>query len=155
MRAIDSSSFPPAAALPRTRRQLRAHELPAGVSFCKIDGLQIPIVMQDREGVAAARTLRCFTAGAEGRHEAGIYSFWSVLAGPFALFILRAPQGRPIEERLREYVHKIVRRGELLREFADRVTPSSADEVELWMKAHPADAQFMVSEDLLPAERAS
>ena len=112
---------------------------------CEIAGRRIPIVMQDRNGQAAGRTLRSFNGGEEGAHEAGIYSFWSVLAGPIALFIFRVPHGCSIEERLREYAGKTARRAELLQKFGDRLMPSSEDEVDLWLRAHPADAQFAVS----------
>ena len=114
---------------------------------CDVAGRRIPIVMHDRNGQAAQRTLHCFNGGADGAHEAGTYSFWSVLAGPIALFIFRAPPGCPIEERLREYAGKTAQRGELLLKFGDRLMPSSEDEVDLWLRAHPADAQFAVSSD--------
>jgi len=112
---------------------------------CEIAGRRIPIVMQDRNGQAAGRTLRSFNGGEEGAHEAGIYSFWSVLAGPIALFIFRVPHGCSIEERLREYAGKTARRAELLLKFGDCLTPSSEDEVDLWLRAHPVDAQFVAS----------
>lgn len=112
---------------------------------CEVAGRRIPIVMQDRNGRAANRTLRSFTCGEGGAHETGTYSFWSVLAGPVALFIFRAPRSCPVEERLREYAGKTARRGELLLKFGDRLMPSSEDEVDLWLRAHPVDAQFAVS----------
>jgi hypothetical protein len=117
----------------------------ADPTFCDVGGRRIPIVMQDRHGHAAPRTLRYFTAGEGGPHEAGVYAFWSVLAGPVAIFILRTPVGRPVDERLREYIAKTAHRTELLQKLADRVMPSTADEVELWLRAHPIDATFALS----------
>jgi hypothetical protein len=114
-------------------------------TFCEVGGRRIPIVMQDRHGRAAARALRYFTAGEGGPHESGVYAFWSVLAGPVAIFILRTPVGRPIDERLREYIGKTPHRTELLQQLADRVMPSTADEVELWLRAHPIDATFALA----------
>jgi hypothetical protein len=111
-------------------------------THCEAGGRRIPIVMQDRHGRAAPRELRYFTAGEGGPHESGVYAFWSVLAGPVAIFIFRSPVDRPIDERLREYIGKTVHRTELLQQLADRVMPSTADEVDLWLRAHPIDATF-------------
>jgi hypothetical protein len=132
------------------RRLLEIESLRRGLDApqedsCEVAGRRIPIVMQDRNGRAAQRTLRGFNGGEQGVHETGTYSFWSVLAGPIALFIFRAPHGSSIEERLREYAGKTARRAELLQKFGDRLMPSSEDEVDLWLRAHPADAQFAVS----------
>ena len=114
-------------------------------TFCEVGGRRMPIVMQDRHGHAAPRALRYFTAGEGGPHESGVYAFWSVLAGPVAIFILRSPAGRPVDERLREYIGKTAHRTELLQKLADRVMPSTADEIELWLRAHPIDATFALA----------
>jgi len=39
----------------------------------------------------------------------------------------------------------LARRAELLLKFGDCLTPSSEDEVDLWLRAHPVDAQFVAS----------
>jgi hypothetical protein len=132
------------------RRQMRAVHCADAANapqrtHCEAVGRRIPIVMQDRHGRAAPRELRYFTAGEGGPHESGVYAFWSVLAGPVAIFIFRSPVDRPIDERLREYIGKTARRTELLQQLADRVMPSTADEVELWLRAHPVDAAFALA----------
>src|SRR5262245_36632408 len=114
-------------------------------THCEIGGRRIPIVMQDRHGRATPRELRYFTAGEGGPHESGVYAFWSVLAGPVAIFIFRSPVDRPVDARLREYIGKTAHRAELLQRLADRVMPSTADEVELWLRAHPVDATFALA----------
>jgi hypothetical protein len=114
-------------------------------THCEAGGRRIPIVMQDRHGRAAPRELRYFTSGEGGAHESGVYAFWSVLAGPVAIFIFRSPADSPIDARLREYIGKNAHRTELLQQLADRVMPSTADEVDLWLRAHPIDARFALA----------
>lgn len=113
--------------------------------YCEVGGRRFPIVMQDRQGRVAQSAMRWFTGGEEGPHEAGFYSFWSVLAGPVALFIFRTREGREVDERLRDYVSRTERRAELLQQFGDRVMPSTCDEIDLWLKTHPVDASFAIS----------
>ena len=131
------------------RQMLAVHRADAAnaaqPTHCEAGGRRIPIVMQDRHGRAAPRALRYFTSGEGGAHESGVYAFWSVLAGPVAIFIFRSPADSPIDERLREYIGKNAHRTELLQQLADRVMPSTADEVDLWLRAHPIDARFALA----------
>ena len=113
--------------------------------YCDIGVRNIPVVMQDRLGKPASNTLRWFCGDEKGVHETRGYAFWSVLAGPVPLMVFRVESGRPMESELRDRGRMTVRQVDVLHKFADRVMPATADEVELWLKSHPAEASFLVS----------
>jgi len=113
---------------------------------CDIGPRNIPVVMEDRLGKPAGSTLRWFCGDDSGVHEPRAYAFWSVLAGPVSLLVFRVADGFPMEDALRDRARMTLRQIDLLHKFADRVMPATADEVELWLKSHPADAPFLVSD---------
>ena len=113
--------------------------------YCDIGARNIPVVMQDRLGKPASTTLRWFCGDEKGVHETRGYAFWSVLAGPVPLMVFRVENGRPMESELRDDGRMTARQVDVLHKFADRVMPATADEVDLWLKSHPAEASFLVS----------
>ena len=113
---------------------------------CDIGPRHIPIVMEDRLGNPLEGTFRWFSGDDSGVHELREYAFWSVLAGPVPLIVFRVSDGRAIESELRDHARVTPRQTELLEKFADRVMPATAGEIGLWLKSHPADATFLVSD---------
>jgi hypothetical protein len=111
---------------------------------CDIGPRNIPVVMEDRLGKPAGRTLRWFCGDDSGVHEPRVYAFWSVLAGPVPLLVFRVADGRAMEYELRDSARMTLRQIDLLHKFADRVMPATADEVDLWLRSHPVDAPFLV-----------
>lgn len=103
-------------------------------------------MMEDRFGKPVEVTLRWFCGDDSGVHEPRAYGFWSVLAGPVPLLVFRVANGSSMEYALRDRARMTLRQIDLLHKFADRVMPATADEVELWLKSHPADAPFLVSD---------
>ena len=114
--------------------------------YCDIGVRNVPVVMEDRLGKPAANTLRWFCGDENGAHETRRYTFWSVLAGPVPLMVFRVANGLPIESELRDRADMTQRQIDVLHKFADRVMPATADEVDLWLKSHPAEASFLVSD---------
>ena len=113
--------------------------------YCDIGARNIPVVMQDRLGKPASSTTRWFCGDENGVHETRGYAFWSVLAGPVPLMVFRVQSGRPMASELGDHGRMTVRQVEVLQKFADRVMPATIDEVDLWLKSHPAEASFLVS----------
>ena len=111
---------------------------------CDIGPRSIPVVMEDRLGKPAESTLRWFCGDDSGVHEPLVYAFWSVLAGPVPLLVFRVAEGRTMEYELWDRARMTPRQIDLLHKFADRVMPATADEVDLWLRSHPADAPFLI-----------
>jgi hypothetical protein len=86
--------------------------------------------------------LRWF-CGDEGGVTRG-YAFWSVLAGPVPLMVFRVASGRPMEDELKHGDEMTPRQVDLLQRFADRVVPSTPDEVNRWLRSHPEHAASLV-----------
>ena len=114
--------------------------------YCDIGPRSIPVVMEDRLGKPAASTLRWFCGDDSGAHDPRAYTFWSVRAGPVPLLAFRVADGRSMEGELRDRARMTLRQIDLLHKFADRVVPATADEVDLWLRSHPEDAPFLVSD---------
>ena len=111
---------------------------------CDIGARNIPVVMEDRSGKPAESTLLWFCADQGGVTQG--YAFWSVLAGPVSLMVLRVASGHPMESELNHGGEMTLRQVDLLQRFADRVMPATADEVNLWLQSHPEHAPFLVSQ---------
>ena len=109
---------------------------------CDIGARNIPVVMEDRSGKPAKSTLRWFCGGHGGVTRG--YAFWSVLAGPVPLMVFRVASGRPIENELKHGDEMTPRQVDLLQRFADRVVPSTPDEVNRWLRSHPEHAASLV-----------
>ena len=114
--------------------------------YCDIGPRSIPVVMEDRLGKPIQSTVRWFCGDDSGVHEPRACAFWSVLAGPVPLIVFRVADSSSIEGELRNRSHMTLRQIDLLHKFADRVMPATADEVDLWLRSHPADAPFLVSD---------
>lgn len=109
--------------------------------YCDINGRRIPIVMEDRQGCVTRAATRKF-AGGNGSPPAGD-SFWAVMAGPVPLFVFRAIDGRPVEDRLHDHGGMTARQIELLQKFAARIVPATSDEIKLGLSAHPEAASLL------------
>jgi len=51
-----------------------------------------------------------------------------------------------MQSELSDHARMTARQVDVLQKFADRVMPATADEVDLWLKSHPAEASFLVSD---------
>ena len=103
---------------------------------------RIRIIMQDRYGRAANRATLRFTGGTAGANDAGVYAFWTVMASARPLFILRTKEHMPVEDVLCDRTRMSEGQLTALETLADRVLPSTPEEVKMWLKANPAEAAF-------------
>lgn len=101
---------------------------------------RLPIVMRSRRGEPIGRATLEFDGGAEGPQEAGVFSFWSVIAGD-RCFIVRTHPGRTVENRVNEYSSMDAGCIDMLENRATKIVPSTWSEIAEWLKGHLADAR--------------
>jgi hypothetical protein len=108
----------------------------------KRTGKRIPVVMTDREGRPVGRSTLEFTGGRGGADEAELYSFWTVMHGGKASFLVRARQCRTAEDRLNEYATLRPSDIAVLEQSADAVMPSTTDEIRKWAGNKAGDGPY-------------
>lgn len=115
-------------------------------THCDLPGKRLPIIMEDRHGTRTGRSTRRFSGGRGAPNEAGVYSFWTVMAGAQPIFSVRTIEGRTVENRLSEYASMTVQTVGAMHMYTDRVLPATDQEIQAWLDSHAADAAFLVPE---------